>query len=146
MRKYEIFKIKSNYQSFVFGRERLLFELLVQKTDSHYNKIIYLCDQLNERELHELICEKLAVRFNEVDCWHNECRLTHLMKGEVFIKTTAYTIEVYCKGSRMLDLDLFAALSSASDRFFAVMEEHEECGWLKPVKYSERLVLEESLQ
>ncbi|WP_153731366.1 sporulation inhibitor of replication protein SirA [Sporosarcina obsidiansis] len=143
MRKYEIFKIKAEYQTFIMGRERLLFDLLAMGPSTNYQEIEYLCDQLNELELDQLIKGKLGKSFHEVDSYHNEYRLTHLIKGEVFIKTGSHCIQVYCQGSRMLDLDLFVALSSSTDRFFAVMNEQEECGWLKPLKYSERMILED---
>ncbi|GKV64105.1 MULTISPECIES: sporulation inhibitor of replication protein SirA [Sporosarcina] len=145
MRKYEIFKIKAEYQSFIMGRERLLFDLLAVGPSTNYQEIEYLCDQLNESELDRLIQQKLGKSFDAIDSCHNEYRLTHLIKGEVFIKMGTHCIQVYCQGSRMLDLDLFVALSSSTDRFFAVMNEQEECGWLKPVKYSERMILEDSV-
>ena len=145
MRKYEIFKIKAEYQSFIMGRERLLFDLLAVGPSTNYQEIEYLCDKLNESELDQLIQQKLGKSFDALDSSHNEYRLTHLIKGEVFIKMGTHCIQVYCQGSRMLDLDLFVALSSSTDRFFAVMNEQEECGWLKPVKYSERMILEDSV-
>ncbi|MDV6377591.1 sporulation inhibitor of replication protein SirA [Sporosarcina sp. GW1-11] len=145
MRKYEIFKIKSEYQSFIMGRERLLFELLAVGPSTNYQEIEYLCDQLNDMEIDQIIRLKLSKCFDKIDSHHNEYRLTHLIKGEVFIKLGTHCIEVYCQGSRMLDLDLFVALSTSTDRFFAVMNEQEECGWLKPVKYSDRMILENTM-
>lgn len=145
MRKYEIFKIKSQYQSFIMGRERLLFDLLATGHTASYQEIEYLCDQLNESELDQLIHNRLSINFHELDSYENEYRLTHLIKGEVFIKMGTHSIQVYCQGSRMLDLDLFVALSSSTDRFFAVMNGQEECGWLKPVKYSERMIMENAV-
>ncbi|ARK22798.1 MULTISPECIES: sporulation inhibitor of replication protein SirA [Sporosarcina] len=145
MRKYEIFKIKSAYQSFIMGRERLLFELLTVGPSTNYQEIEYLCDQLNQRELDSIIQHNLAKSFDNLDSYHNEYRLTHLIKGEVFIKMGTHSIQVYCQGSRMLDLDLFVALSTSTDRFFAIMNEQEECGWLKPIKYSERMILENTM-
>ncbi|ARD49376.1 hypothetical protein SporoP37_15040 [Sporosarcina sp. P37] len=145
MRKYEIFKIKSAYQSFIMGRERLLFELLAVSPSANYQEIEYLCDQLNQKELDHIIQHNLAKCFDHVDSHHHEYRLTHLIKGEVFIKVSTHCIQVYCQGSRMLDLDLFVALSTSTDRFFAIMNEQEECGWLKPIKYSERMILENAM-
>lgn len=145
MRKYEIFKIKSDYQTFIMGRERLLFEMLATGLASNYQEIEYLCDRLNEKELDQLIKGKLVKSFDKIDFCYNEYRLTHFIKGEVFIKMGTHCLQVYCQGSRMLDLDIFVALSAATDRFFAVMNEEEECGWLKPIKYSERMLLEDSV-
>ena len=145
MRKYEIFKIKSAYQSFIMGRERLLYELLTTGPSKSRQEMEFLCDELNQRELDHIIQHHLAKSFDDLDSHHTEYRLTHLIKGEVFIKMGMHSIQVYCQGSRMLDLDLFVALSTSTDRFFAVMNEQQECGWLKPIKYSERMILENAM-
>ncbi len=75
-----------------------------------------------------------------------ERKLLEMMQGcedanEKSLKELAYICEdrkicVYCEGSRMLDLDLFQMLAKMSERFIAFNKQDNECGWLKPMKYT----------
>ena len=76
---------------------------------------------------------------------NGEYKLTHPVKGSILISLSSYSLNVFCDGSRMLDLDLFVALSGADDRFFAVMDGHGEWGWLKPVKTTDFRAYEENV-
>lgn len=143
MRKYEIYKIKAEYHTFIMGRERLLFDLLAN--EYNVREIEYLCDPLRTAEIGEIIQNRLGKGFQEIEMYDQEYKLTHPMKGDVYINVSPFRIEAYCLGSRMLDLDLFVALSSSTDRFFAIMDEQQECGWLKPIKYTERSILEQTI-
>ncbi len=126
------------YQPFVIGRERLLYDLL--KEDGQQSdcmpEVHYLCDRLEEEMIDEAVISNLGKGFTSVECRDGEYKLTHPVKGSIVISRSSYSLNVFCDGSRMLDLDLFVALSGTDDRFFAVMDGRGEWGWLKPVKYN----------
>ena len=147
MRSYGIYKVKEMYQPFVIGRERLLYDLL--KEDGHQSdcmpEVHYLCDKLEEKMIDEAIIRILEKDFTSVESGDGEYKLTHPVKGSILISLSSYSLNVICDGSRMLDLDLFVALSGSDDRFFAVMDGHGEWGWLKPVKYADLRMREESV-
>lgn len=147
MRSYGIYKVKEMYQPFVIGRERLLYDLLKdheQKSES-MPEIDYLCDRLDEKMIDEAIIANLGKGFTSIEMSDGEYKLTHPVKGTILISLSSFALNVFCDGSRMLDLDLFVALSGADDRFFAVMDGHGEWGWLKPVKTTEFRAYEESV-
>lgn len=135
------------YQPFIIGREKLLFDLL--KEDSRRNEnmreVDYLCDRLDEEAIDRAIILNLGKRFTSIECRSGEYKLTHPVKGTILISVSTYSLNVFCDGSRMLDLDLFVALSGSDDRFFAVMEGQGEWGWLKPVKYAGLRMEEETV-
>jgi len=147
LRAYGIYKVKEMYQPFVIGRERLLYDLL--KEDEQKNdcmpEVDYLCDRLEEKMIDEAIIANLGKGFSSIETRDGEYKLTHPVKGSILISVSAYSLNVLCDGSRMLDLDLFVALSGADDRFFAVMDGHGEWGWLKPVKTTEFRPYEENV-
>lgn len=140
MRSYGIYKVKKVYEPFVIGREQLFFDLLKSNSNQTENlqEIQYLCDVLERQIINDAIIKNLGKVFTSVECKDEVYKLTHPVKGSILISLSAYSMMVSCSGSRMLDLDLFVALSEVGNRFFAVMEEHGEWGWLKPIKYSER--------
>ena len=108
------------YQPFVIGRERLLYDLL--KEDEQNNdcmpEVHYLCDRLEEKMIDEAIIANLGEGFTSIESRNGEYKLTHPVKGSILISLSSYSLNVFCDGSRMLDLDLFVALSGAADRFF----------------------------
>lgn len=146
MRSYGIYKVKEMYQPFIIGRERLLYDLL--KEDEQKNncmpEVHYLCDRLEEKMIDEAIIAKLGEGFTSIESRNGEYKLTHPVKGSIHISLSSYSLNVFCDGSRMLDLDLFVALSGAADRFFAVMDGQGEWGWLKPVKTTDFRAYEEA--
>ena len=105
----------------------------------------YLCDRLEDQMIDDAIMTNLGKGFPSIEYRDREYKLTHPVKGSIVISQSSYSLNVFCDGSRMLDLDLFVALSSSDDRFFAVMDGHGEWGWLKPVKYTDLRVKEESV-
>lgn len=127
------------YQPFIIGRERLLYDLLKEggQQNESMPEVHYLCDRLKKETIDDAIITNLGKSFTSIECQNGQYKLTHPVKGSIFISLSAYSLSVYCDGSRMLDLDLFVALSGAHDRFFAIMDGHGEWGWLKPVKYTE---------
>lgn len=141
MRSYGIYKVKKKYEPFIIGREELLYELLKEnsKQSDNVREIKYLCDMLERQKINEAIISNLGKVFTTIECANGEYKLTHPVKGTIFISLSSYTLTVYCDGSRMLDLDLFVALSEAGNRFFAVRDEEGEWGWLKPVKHTDTL-------
>ena len=147
MRSYGIYKVKEMYQPFVIGRERLLYDLLKedgQQSDC-MREVDYLCDRLEEELINEAIMANLGKGFTSIECHDGEYKLTHPVKGSILISRSSYSLNVFCDGSRMLDLDLFVALSGSDDRFFAVMDGRGEWGWLKPVKYIDSRMKEENI-
>lgn len=137
MRSYGIYKVKKKYEPFIFGREQLLYELLIEnnaKTESS-PEVKYLCDILERQKIDAAIISNLGKVFKTIECANGEYKMSHPVKGNIFISLSAYSLTVICDGSRMLDLDLFIALSEAGNRFFAVLEEQGEWGWLKPIKH-----------
>jgi hypothetical protein len=147
LRSYGIYKVKEMYQPFVIGRERLLYDLL--KEDGHQGdslpEVHYLCDKLEEKIIDDAIMMNLGKGFTSIESRNREYKLTHPVKGSILISQSSYSLNVFCDGSRMLDLDLFVALSGSDDRFFAVMDGQGEWGWLKPVKYTDLRMREESI-
>ncbi len=133
------------YQPFIIGREKLLFELLIQNNVKQCNmrEVDYLCEKLDVEHIHEVIVGNLAKQFTAIEVRNGEYKLTHPVKGSILISLSAYTLNVCCDGSRMLDLDLFVSLSGSDDRFFAVMGDIGEWGWLKPVRYTDFSTREE---
>ena len=147
IRSYGIYKVKKIYQPFIIGREKLLFDLLKEDHEQHKDmrEVDYLCDRLEEHQINEVIVDSLAKQFTTVEVGSGEYKLTHPVKGSILITLSAHALTVTCDGSRMLDLDLFVALSGSDDRFFAVMGEIGEWGWLKPVKYTDFSMKRESV-
>lgn len=139
MRSYGIYQVKKIHQPFVIGRERLLYDLLKENDNPNENlqEVHYLCDILEKKTIEEAIVTNLGKVFTTIESENGNYRLTHPVKGSIVISLSTYSINVFCDGSRMLDLDLFVALSGSDDRFFAVMDKPGEWGWLKPVKYSD---------
>ena len=133
------------YQPFIIGRERLLYELLTENSQISESlpEVHYLCDLLEQQVINDAIVANLGKLFTTIDSENGEYKLTHPVKGTIFISLSSYSMNVICDGSRMLDLDLFVALSEAGDQFFAVMDGQGEWGWLKPVKYMHPIGLEE---
>ena len=147
MRSYGIYKVKKEYEPFVIGREELLYDLLKETDGKSVNlkEIHYLCDVLERQAIDEAIISKLGKVFETIERENGEYKLTHPVKGSIFISISPYSLSVYCDGSRMLDLDLFVALSEAGDRFFAVMDGQGEWGWLKPIKFTDHSMHTEAI-
>jgi hypothetical protein len=139
VRMYGIYKVKKEYEPFVIGREQLLYDLL-KENGEHSNdlkEIHYLCDIIEPEVIDEAILSNLSKVFETIERENGEYKLTHPVKGSILISLSAYSLSVFCDGSRMLDLDLFVALSEVDSRFFAVMDNNGEWGWLKPIKFSD---------
>ncbi|WP_255726490.1 sporulation inhibitor of replication protein SirA [Sporosarcina sp. ACRSM] len=144
MRSYGIYKVKEMYQPFVIGRERLLYDLLKEDglQNDYLPEVHYLCEELEDQLIDEAIMTNLGKGFPSIEYRDREYKLTHPVKGSIVISQSSYSLNVCCNGSRMLDLDLFVALSGSDDRFFAVMDGQGEWGWLKPIKYTDLRVKE----
>ena len=137
MRTYGIYKIKEMYQTFVLGRERMLYDLLkADGRESHLQEVRYLCDRLEIDSIETAIMKELGKNFHTIEEGDMQYTLTHPLKGTIDIGFSSHALYAACHGSRMLDLDLFVALSSVEDRYFAVMDESREWGWLKPIRYT----------
>ncbi|CAM5182720.1 hypothetical protein UACE39S_03022 [Ureibacillus acetophenoni] len=139
MRIYSIFNIKKEYQSFIFGRERMLLEM-VQSTDtvkesSVSMELSFICKPLEEANVRNQIFQHIKDRFPTTCVAEDTLKIKHQIKGEIKIKMRKYHIEAICEGSRMLDLDLFQTLGQINDSFLAFNTEEAECGWLKPIKH-----------
>ncbi|MHA6261189.1 sporulation inhibitor of replication protein SirA [Sporosarcina sp. CAU 1771] len=145
MRSYGIYKVKKMYQPFFIGREQLFYELLTENLEQseHLKEVHYLCDLIERKTISKAIVDTLGKGFSTYINDEGTYVLTHPVKGTISISLSNYLMHVYCDGSRMLDLDLFVALSESGNRFFAVMDGQGEWGWLKPLKYSRRLGREE---
>ena len=109
-----------------------------------YLKCIIYVIFLKRQVINEAIVSNLGKRFTTIECEDGEYKLTHPVKGSILISLSSYSLNVFCDGSRMLDLDLFVALSGSGDRFFAVMDGHGEWGWLKPIKSTNFRAYEEA--
>lgn len=142
MRLYGIYKVKKMYEQFIIGREQLLYELLKGniKDDRSFQEVHYLCDTIELQMIDDVILSKLSKVFDAVHCEEGYYELTHSVKGKIMLFHSPYSLIVKCDGSRMLDLDLFVSLSEIDRRFFAVMEDGNEWGWLKPVKHTDEKV------
>lgn len=140
MRLYGIYKVKKMYEQFIIGREQLLYELLKENVnyESNLQEIHYLCDIIDLKSIDVVIMSKLSKVFDTIQYDNGRYELTHPVKGKIIIIHSPYSLIVKCDGSRMLDLDLFVALSEADRRFFAVMDGGSEWGWLKPVKHTQK--------
>lgn len=140
MRTYSIFNIKKQYRSFVFGRERMLLEMVatIEKTlDSSISKqLSYLCEPIEGSTVQGIIYDHLQKSFPNMKWTDDYLGFEHQLKGRIKLRVWTYHIEAICEGSRMLDLDLFQSLSQMNDSFLAFNKEESECGWLKPVKYA----------
>lgn len=141
MRVYSIFHVKKKHQSFVYGRERLLFELIndlksEQNTFYPSQELVYLCELLPVEEIEEFIGQYLNNNFSAIHMKNHEIFLSNEFKGDLHIEIHPYYMVVTCVGSRMLELDLFATLSKFSTGFIGFNKNEMECGWLKPPKFS----------
>ena len=138
MRTYLIFNIKKQYQSFVFGRERMLLEMVMTKEKAHESsaskQLGYLCEPIEATQGD--ILDHLTNTFPTMEPMGDYFLYSDEFKGSLKIKVSYYFIEAICEGSRMLDLDLFHRLSQMNDSFIAFNEEEAECGWLKPIKHA----------
>lgn len=138
MRIYSIFHIKEQYRSFVFGRERMLLEILLAENaleSSVGKQLSYLCESFEESRVQSVIYEHLKSSFPNMNWFGDYLGFEHQLKGCLKIKVYSYYIEAICEGSRMLDLDLFHCLSQMNDSFLAFNKAESECGWLKPIKH-----------
>ncbi|MCM3386994.1 sporulation inhibitor of replication protein SirA [Ureibacillus chungkukjangi] len=140
MRIYSIFHIKKQYQSFVFGRERQLLEMVSTKEraleSSVSKQLSYLCEPIEGRIVQGVLYDHLKKSFPTIQWVDEYMRFEHQFKGGLKIKVCTHHIEAICEGSRMLDLDLFHSLSQMNDSFIAFNAEDSECGWLKPIKHA----------
>ncbi len=114
MRIYSIFNIRKEYQSFIFGRERMLLEM-VTTTDNVQESSVrmelsFICEPLEEADVQGRIFQHLQERFPNTSIAEDTLKIEHQIKGEIKIKMCEYYIEAICEGSRMLDLDLFQTL------------------------------------
>lgn len=136
MRSYGIYKVKKMYEPFILGREQLLYDLLKENGNQQdaLREVRYLCDPLERETIDEAIVSNLGKVFSTIELENERYRLTHPVKGSISITLSPYSLTLVCDGSRMLDLDLFVALSEVGNRFFAVMDGQGEWGWLKPVR------------
>lgn len=137
MRTYKIFHIKKAYQPFVLGREKMLQELLGKEhvqSDQEHNEMTYVCERINEELIKKSLDKKLSRLFTHKEQDENKILLEHPLKGSIHMKIDPYCLHVWCKGSHMLDLDLFAGLSDSSDCYMAFQQEEISFGWLKPIK------------
>ncbi|MGE7917980.1 sporulation inhibitor of replication protein SirA [Viridibacillus sp. NPDC093762] len=140
MRIYSIFHVKKKHQAFVYGRERLLFDL-IQSSNTYEHaihptqEISYLCEPLDMVEIELIIQQQLGNSFSGIQTKDHQIFLMNEFKGEIQIDIFPYYIAVVCVGSRMLELDLFATLSKLSDCFIGFNKDEMECGWLKPLKF-----------
>lgn len=122
----------------MIGREKLLYDLLKGNDQQRpMQEIQYLCDELACDQLDNVIIHSLGKGFSEIKGNDGVYQLHHPVKGSLYISITRYYLQIYCDGSRMLDLDVFISLSDSADRFFAVMKGQGEWGWLRPVKTNE---------
>jgi len=139
MRVYSIFNIKKEHQSFIFGRERMLLEMvstLEQAVEPSVSKeLSYICDPVDGNILEGVLYERLQNRFPSMKRVGNCLKFEHQLKGRIEMRVFNYYIEAVCEGSRMLDLDLFQSLSQLNDSLLAFNKGEMECGWLKPIKY-----------
>lgn len=138
MRIYSIFHIKEKYRPFVFGRERMLLEMILEEhgiESSAKRQLTYLCESFEDRRVQGIIYEHLQKSFPNMKWVGDYLGFEHQLKGCLKIKVNTHHIEAICEGSRMLDLDLFHCLSHINDSFIAFNKRDSECGWLKPVKY-----------
>ncbi|MCM3315913.1 sporulation inhibitor of replication protein SirA [Rummeliibacillus stabekisii] len=141
MRVYSIFHIKPKHQSFIYGRERLLFELIngVKTNQNNFypsQELAYLCETLPVDDIETSIEKHLHTSFSAINIKNHEIYLSNQFKGDLHIEIQPYYLNVYCIGSRMLELDLFATLSKISSGFIGFNKGEMECGWLKPPKFS----------
>ncbi|HWL23894.1 MAG TPA: sporulation inhibitor of replication protein SirA [Ureibacillus sp.] len=139
MRIYSIFNIRKEYQSFIFGRERMLLEMVgtrdkVQES-SVSMELSFICEPIEESNVRGQIFRHLQDRFPNTSVMEDTLTIEHQIKGEIKIIMRKYYIEAVCQGSRMLDLDLFQTLGQINDSFLAFNKEEAECGWLKPIKH-----------
>lgn len=139
MRVYSIFNIKKEHQSFIFGRERMLLEMvstLEQTVEPAVSKeLSYICEPVDGNILEDVLYERLQKRFPSMKWVGNCLKFEHQLKGRIEMRVFSYYIEAVCEGSRMLDLDLFQSLSQLNDSLLAFNKGEMECGWLKPIKY-----------
>ena len=96
--------------------------------------IAYLIEDWNTWE------ERMKKYFKIVQKSTTQFELIHELKGTIFITIDGHQLCAVCDGSRMLDLDLFIALSGEGDRYFAFMDGQREWGWLKPFKHPQEIV------
>lgn len=139
MRVYSIFNIKKEHQTFIFGRERMLLEMIStidETTESSVSKeLSYICEPVEGNMLEGVMYEQLQKSFPSMKWVGDSLKLEHQLKGRIEMRAFQFHIEAACEGSRMLDLDLFQSLGQMNDSFLAFNKDEMECGWLKPMKY-----------
>ncbi|EPD53234.1 sporulation inhibitor of replication protein SirA [Paenisporosarcina sp. FSL H8-0542] len=137
MRTYKIFHIKKAYQPFVLGREKMLQEILGRdnmQSNQDHNEMTYVCEKIDEEFIKQSLERKLSRLFSHNEQDMHKLLLEHPLKGSIQMKFEPYCVHVWCKGSHMLDLDLFAGFSDSSDCYMAFQQEEASFGWLKPIK------------
>ena len=139
VRTYSIYKIKEEHLTFIFGRERKLLEMMQGCEDANeksLKELAYICESVRFEEIAAMLEHQLDSKYAHLERARNALFLEHPIKGKMAIYLVDRKICVYCEGSRMLDLDLFQMLAKMSERFIAFIKQDNECGWLKPMKYT----------
>lgn len=139
MRVYSIFNIKKEHRAFIYGRERMLLEMvstIEQTAESSVGKELrYICEPITREFFWGKMSLELQKRFPHMNLLGDYIIFEHSLKGHIELRIHPCYIEAICEGSRMLDLDLFQSLGQMNDSFLAFNKKEMECGWLKPVKY-----------
>lgn len=142
MRLYYMFHIQEQYEQFMVGREQQLFQLLSGYVHARRNEkeMAYICREIDVTSIQAILEQRMKKYFTVIQKSHNQFELIHELKGTIFITIEGHQLCAVCDGSRMLDLDLFIALSGEGDRYFAFMDGQHEWGWLKPFKNPNEIV------
>ncbi|HLR10646.1 MAG TPA: sporulation inhibitor of replication protein SirA [Sporosarcina sp.] len=142
MRLYYMFHMQEQYEQFMVGREQQLFQLLSGYVHARRNEkeMAYICREIDVTSIQVLLEERMKKYFKIVQKSTTQFELIHELKGTIFITIDGHQLCAVCDGSRMLDLDLFIALSGEGDRYFAFMDGQREWGWLKPFKHPQEIV------
>jgi hypothetical protein len=141
MRTYQLYLIEDEFASHYFGKERVFFQLFLEKQESHgeLKKIIekqiqFITKPLPILRLHKMIMKKLSknkdFRFENGAYYIERKGINSAAKLELFDRVALLNSE----GSYDSETIFFEALRQCEPSFLAMDFRHERYGWLNPIK------------
>ncbi|GHH96678.1 sporulation inhibitor of replication protein SirA [Neobacillus kokaensis] len=141
MRIYQLYLIEDEFAAHYFGRERLFFQLFQEHQNANgelkfitKRQIDYISKKLEVLKIHQLIQKQLGrTKGFKAERGAYTIELSgkiSMAKLEVFQDL----ITVEAQGSYEAETAFFEVLRKCESSFLAIDLEHEQFGWLKPIK------------
>lgn len=141
LRSYQLYLIEDEFASHYFGKERLFFELFLEKDQSKgelkeiiERQIQFITKPIPTFNLHKVITQKLGKNRDfryENGAYYIERKG---VKSIARLKITNRVAYLESEGSYDTETIFFEALRQCENSFLAMDFEHARYGWLNPIK------------